>query len=380
MSAKRAFTRSKLPQNPQVTEAFEWLAMNVGLSSREGRAGLAAASAYARMAAEPDAEMVAALLLFPTGALPMEMGARVVSMSAGLRGFLEEGVVGLVRFDAAMADFILAGVIGACDIYCDEVNGRHPYMYEAMLARVLHKREVIDAAVAASQSPGLVIAAHGALDKFEAAMNARVEHARTITEFAQSGLPAHPLVEKAYNLMRDGMLRRHPHDAGAVAYGAQIAWEIYGGRDDYDPELVAAALLHEHVMDDPVAAAAALSPRVVELYVDAGKYGGRLRAQVEVDAKNAEASHMIRTAVVAVALNRALSVYPDTRLGLSMLERNALEAEIRRLSARLGSYAVDGKLPPLMEDRVDRLSRAARDMLATEAPPLRRPRAPKNAP
>lgn len=262
-----SFEKSGLMQDALVQSAYMLLQQTIGLRHADARAALKASQLYAAKAKSPKAA-VAAALLFNNHAYPAveKLGPAVEAYAA----FAIE-MAGLERAvrpqgNADHADIVLAQAIVAADAEKKEIaSGTSFYIYDVKQRLMRRLDDMIAAAAAESQSPALVAAAQAAAVALRQQQEARVAKVARDSLFAKSGLPAHPLVEKAYN---DG----RAHDLKACPHMPPMGLELAAARillaevAQVEPDVLAALLLNQ-THRKPAEIEKAYGPRVAELYV-----------------------------------------------------------------------------------------------------------------
>lgn len=353
------FSQTNLPRDPLVEKAYGLMRRALGDSPQAART-LQAAEAYAQYAAQPEWTTLAALLLcnqaYPQ--IEKELGADLRRRTEKLLAMIGEDDEA-APVDAATADVLLARVMLHAFYTQDHINGAQDYIYAMMLGRLSHLRDFCTAASIASQSPQMVAAASAALDAAEAALALRVAEARAATAFALTGLPAHPLIEKAWAMVRDRAQLHRPHDSMAGAFEREVAWQVHISGLPADPEVIAAALLYHSYSFDDEELARDFSPRVLALYQNSSPIGRFLPEPDDLTQGDRVAIAAIRTAGAMTAIK---SLLHDHRLhagDMSPSDRDDLEDEIRRQSRELAGFVTGGLLPPLLEDAARRLSHGA---------------------
>lgn len=359
MPATHDFSHTKLPRDPLVEKAYGLMRAALGDTPQAART-LQAAETYAQSAAQPEWTTLAALLVCNPAYLQAEK-----ELGAGVRRRAEE-VMRLIGedaeekpADAATADVMLARVVLHASLTQDQINGASDYIYAMMLGRLSHLRDFCTAAAQVSQSPAMAAAAGAALDGAEAALAQRVAEARAATAFALTGLPSHPLIEKAWALVRDRAQLHRPHDSLAAAFEREVAWQVHISGLPADPEVIAAALLYHSYSFDDEELARDFSPRVLALYQNSSPIGRFLPEPDDLTPQDRAAIAAIRTAGAMTAIKALLHDHRQHADEMSPSDRDDLEDEIRRQSRELSSFTLGGLLPPLLEDAARRLSHAA---------------------
>lgn len=261
-----SFEKSGLMQDALVQSAYMLLQQTIGLRHADARAALKASQLYAAKAKSPKAA-VAAALLFNNHAFPaveklgptVEAYAEFAIEMAGLERNLR------ANGNADHADIILAQAIVAADAEKKEIaSGATFYIYDVKQRLMRRLDDMIAAAAADSQSPALVTAAQTAAVAMRQQQEARVDKVARDSLFAKTGLPAHPLVEKAYNDAR-------AHDLKACPHVAPMGLELGAARvllaevSQVEPDVLAALLLNQ-THRKPAEIEKAYGPRVAEIY------------------------------------------------------------------------------------------------------------------
>lgn len=366
-----SFEKTALLRHPLVEQAYASVQAVVDMRADEVKEAVAAAEIYSAHAQNPKAEVVAAML-FNCYAYPHvvdTLGQQVKDLTDFAIETASWDKVVTCNGNADHADILLAHVAVQSQVLHKEISKRAFYIFDQMQHRLLVLRTMLDLASLDSDSTALIDQTQS---RFAATMQAqvqRIEKVRESSVFAKSGLPAHPLVERVYEDVRQQKFKVNPH-AMPVDYELGAVKILLAEVDHVDPEMIAAVLLNQCFKSTPEMLDT-YGSRVAELHAVTAPLAS---APQPADYLDVDGAADILAAKRVLVLESRLASFTKTQRASK--EDALYDLEMFMTSAR--KLAATGAVSPRLATRLCTAASAAQNLVhAPENTVIRKPGSPR---
>lgn len=225
----------------------------------------------------PDPDAIAACVLMNGMIIRYEAQQFAATVSPKAADYLEKfynldpdhpGVLSPAEQQVLLASSIrglgdVARVIAADDFY-DADSGA--YLDYREIKNILDtNQKVLDAILPQTAEQDMAALALATFTAANDALEAKVKEKQAALAFEKTGLPDHPFVRDVYNYMLADNLSRHPM-GGYADTNARIARILVETGATQDPEVIGAALLNQHHVQEPDTLAGRFSPFLAALF------------------------------------------------------------------------------------------------------------------